>query len=402
MSGTHKIYVDSRARQLPATTSHNKFVWQAPRSISVPNCRAFIDSVHLPVSWGTFHSQNQHIYISEQADAWAVGSANKLYLYETYGTTESIRVATIPPYPYATGGALATVVQAALQANSIIPGAYAVAHSGSGQGTLTITHAAAAEAFTLNIANREDLGALSAWGATAISPTALQDACDIMGLRTAVPSTLPNNGSLALALGFTQTYRKIALDAGGYDAATMPVMLTSKLNAGTTMATYTVTVVPTTNRLSIATSSSKKFWLWSGEYLDTHPYAFQGHSNGDYAYDILGFRGGVQEGSSASPLIGQQHINVMAHHTVFINSSLGMHNDSIGPMGQTTIARKVVIDQPPGGTVNDYHSNLCDYVTVPAGEIHQISFRLTDWRGQDIDMDAAWSLSIIFVPEKEF
>jgi len=39
---------------------------------------------------------------------------------------------------------------------------------------------------------------------------------------------------------------------------------------------------------------------------------------------------------------------------------------------------------------------------VPAGEIHQISFRLTDWRGQDIDMDVAWSLSIIFVPEKEF
>ena len=88
--------------------------------------------------------------------------------------------------------------------------------------------------------------------------------------------------------------------------------------------------------------------------------------------------------------------------TVFINSSLGMHNDSVGPMGQTTIARKVVIDQPPGTTVNDYHSNLCDYVTVPAGEIHQISFRLTDWRGHDIDMDVAWSLSIIFVPEKEF
>jgi len=27
---------------------------------------------------------------------------------------------------------------------------------------------------------------------------------------------------------------------------------------------------------------------------------------------------------------------------------------------------------------------------------------LTDWREQDVDMDAAWSLSIIFVPEKEF
>ena len=402
MSGTHKIYIDSRARQRPGTTSHNKFVWQAPRSISVPNCRAFIDSVHLPVSWGTFHAQNQYIYISEQADAWSVGSNNKLYLYESYGTAESIRIATIAPWPYATGAAFATAVQAALQANSIIPGAYSVVHSGSGQGTLTITHAAAASEFSLSIANREDLGVLTTWGTTAISPIALQDACDIMGLRSAVPSTLPNGGSLALALGYTQTYRKISLDVGGYDAATLPTMVAAKLNAGTTMATYAVTVTATTNRLSVATNSAKKFWLWSGEYLNAHPYAFQGHSNGGYAYDILGFRGGVQEGSSSAPLVGQQHINVMAHSTVFINSSLGMHNDSIGPMGQTTIARKVVVDQPPGGTVNDYHSSLLDFVTVPAGEIHQISFRLTDWQGHDIDMDAAWSLSIIFVPEKEF
>ena len=404
MSGTHKIYVDSRARVNPGSTSHNKFVWQSPRPINVPNCRAFIDSVHLPVAWGTFHGQNQYVYISEQLDGWNVSSANdKLYLYEIYGTTESIRIASIAQFPYTTGAAFASAVQAALQANSIIPGAYSVVHSGSGQGVLTITHAAAASEYSLSIANREDLGALTNWGTTAISPTALQDACDLMGLRTAgVASMLPNGGSLALTLGSAQQYRKIALDVGGYDAATLPTMLAAKLNTGTSMPTYTVTVPSTTNRVTIATSSAKKFLLWSGEYLDTHPYAFQGHTAGQYAYDILGFRGGVQEGSSASPLVGQQHINVMAHHTIFINSSLGMHNDTIGPLGQSTIARKVVIDQPPGSTVNDYHSSLVDYVAIPAGDIHQISFRLTDWRGQDIDMDAAWSLSIIFVSEKEF
>ena len=107
MSGTHKIYVGSRARVNPGTTSHNKFVWQAPRPINVPNCRAFIDSVHLPVAWGTFHDKNQYIYISEQLDGWNVSSANdKLYLYETYGTAESIRVASIAQFPYTTGAAL--------------------------------------------------------------------------------------------------------------------------------------------------------------------------------------------------------------------------------------------------------------------------------------------------------
>ena len=92
----------------------------------------------------------------------------------------------------------------------------------------------------------------------------------------------------------------------------------------------------------------------------------------------------------------------MAHHTVFINSNLGMHSDSVGPLGQSSIARKVVIDQPAGGLVNDYHSSPFDYVEVPAGDIHQISFKLTDWRGQEIDMQVGWSLSIILVSEREF
>lgn len=56
------------------------------RNISVPNCCAFIDGVHLQVSWGTFHAQNQHL--SEQLDGWNVSSANNkpyLYLAETTG-----------------------------------------------------------------------------------------------------------------------------------------------------------------------------------------------------------------------------------------------------------------------------------------------------------------------------
>ena len=79
-----------------------------------------------------------------------------------------------------------------------------------------------------------------------------------------------------------------------------------------------------------------------------------------------------------------------------------MHSDSIGPLGQTSIARKVVIDQPQGGIVNDYHRSGFDYVELPAGDIHQISFRLTDWGGDDVEMDVGWSMSIIPVPETEF
>ena len=399
----HKLYIDSRAK-IGTSSSHSNFTWQAPNPIQVEDSRAYIDSVHLPVTWGTIHSNNQHLFVSEQLDSWTVtATQNKVYLYETYGTTESIRIATISAAAYATGAALAAALQTALDAGSIIPGAYSVVHSGSGQGTLTITHAAAASPFSLSIGNRLDLASLGVWGGTSITPTDLQDAGDVLGLLDgSAPSVLPNNGSLVLTCGYPQAYRKLVLPSGIYDATTLPVAITNVLNAGTTMATYTASVSTLTNNVTISTNSSKHFWIWPSEYLDLRPYSFQGHTNGHHCYDIIGINGGKKEGSSSSPVVGESHINVMAHHTVFINSNLGMHSDSVGPLGQSSIARKVVIDQPAGGLVNDYHSSPFDYVEVPAGDIHQISFKLTDWRGQEIDMQVGWSLSIILVPEREF
>ena len=92
----------------------------------------------------------------------------------------------------------------------------------------------------------------------------------------------------------------------------------------------------------------------------------------------------------------------MAHHTVFINSSLEMHNDSVGPMGQTAIARKVVIDAPHGSMINDFHSLAFDYIALEKQSISAMRFRLSDWQGHDIEMTSGWSLSIVLVPEDEF
>jgi hypothetical protein len=195
----HKLYIDSRAK-IGTSSSHSNFTWQAPNAIQIEDCRAYIDSVHLPVTWGTIHSNNQHLFVSEQLDSWTVtATQNKVYLYETYGSTESIRIATISPAVFTTGAALAAALQTTLDAGSIIPGAYSVVHSGSGQGALTITHAAAASPFSLSFGNRLDLASLGAWGGTTLTPTNLQDAGDVLGLLDgSVPSVLPNNGSLVL------------------------------------------------------------------------------------------------------------------------------------------------------------------------------------------------------------
>ncbi len=54
----HKIYVDSRAAK-EGTASD--FVWAPDRPLSVDKCRAFIDSVHMPITWGTITDNNKFL-----------------------------------------------------------------------------------------------------------------------------------------------------------------------------------------------------------------------------------------------------------------------------------------------------------------------------------------------------
>ena len=59
----HKIYVDSRAAK-EGTASD--FVWAPDRPLSVDKCRAFIDSVHMPITWGTITDYNKFLYVAEE------------------------------------------------------------------------------------------------------------------------------------------------------------------------------------------------------------------------------------------------------------------------------------------------------------------------------------------------
>jgi len=132
----------------------------------------------------------------------------------------------------------------------------------------------------------------------------------------------------------------------------------------------------------------------------TRPYEFQGFAAPYNGSDLLtGFHSNVYEGNTA---VAAGHVNVLAYHTLFVNSTLGMHNDSIGPVGQSTIARKVVIDAPPGGMIHDFHSTPYDYITLEQQSISSIRFRVTDWRGETVTPMSHWSASIILVPEEEF
>ena len=76
----HKVFVDSRAAK---EGTDGDFVWAPDRPLSVGRCRAFIDSVHMPVSWGTIVETNKYMYVAEEMPAFTVlPTQAKVYLRE--------------------------------------------------------------------------------------------------------------------------------------------------------------------------------------------------------------------------------------------------------------------------------------------------------------------------------
>ena len=107
----HKLYVDSRSA---VEGDPSDWLWQPSRSIHVGKCRAFIDSVHMGVTFGSVVESNRNIYVSEELPLLSVLSQSaRIYFRE--GGTELI--ATIAPAIY-DGPALATAIAAALSAVS--------------------------------------------------------------------------------------------------------------------------------------------------------------------------------------------------------------------------------------------------------------------------------------------
>ena len=124
----HKLYCDSRARK---EGDHASWTWQPDRPIFVPKCRAFIDSVHLPVAWKTIGAGNQYLYVTETLSLLPVILAVSDKVYVEEGGTP--RVLTIPDAVY-DGPGFATALQ-----NQLGAGWSVTFNSGPGLGSLTVT-----------------------------------------------------------------------------------------------------------------------------------------------------------------------------------------------------------------------------------------------------------------------
>ena len=392
----HKLYIDSRARK---DGSHADFSWQPDRPIHVEASRAFIDSVHLPVVWDTIGHDNNKIYVSEQLPLLTVANGmNKLYLLETTQSGTNHRIIQLDNAVY-DGASLKTNLQTKLTAAGTLATGWTVTYtSNSSLGTMTIQSQGLT---SWKLFSRRELISLNNFGGNALTKTALEDACDLFGIVET--SAISSNQSSVLTLSPALFYRQVALATGFYTFDALTTEMQNKLNTGTEMGanTYTVSSVRLTNRVQVTNTSSQQFKIYPESYLLRNPYMFSGVGTDPYSSDnVTGLQGD-------NPLVGNTitgilHVNMLKYHTLFITCNLGTHNDSVGPMSQSTIARKVVIDQPNGGMVNDFHSLPYDYVSLDMQSVSAITFRLTDWHGRTVAMAAPWSLSLVIVPEDQF
>ena len=386
----HKLYCDSRARK---EGDHASWTWQPDRPIFVPRCRAFIDSVHMPVAWDTIGVGNQYLHVTEMLSLMTVMTGiDKVYV-EDGG---AYRVVTIPPAIY-DGAGLATALQTALNSGS---SGWTVTYtlSATTLGTLTVTGGGSWKIYS----RRELVGSASLFG---VSPASLSDACDLLGVRES--SVTGGTGTLSLSPALN--YRRVALTHGFYTATSLATEIAARLavttgSHGTVMVgTWSAAYSDVTGRLTISNTEAtgRLFQIWPATYLERNPYIWPGLSGDPHAADgVTGLEGdAILSGNSVKAAM---HVNVLRYHTLFIASSLGSHNDSVGPVSQSTIARKVVLSEARGGTVDDHHSLPYDFIALDPQSISAITFRLTDWKGRTVPMTVPWSLSIVLVDEQEF
>ena len=229
---------------------------------------------------------------------------------------------------------------------------------------------------------------------------------DSVSLPNSFPSIHDDNQFVYIEerVANTDFKRKIALTKGFYDGFTLAEEVESKINTGTNLATpYTVTFNDKTGKLKI--SNAGTFSVWPDEALAKGFWNPQLGANiplynNDSANEVLGYYG--KDALQGNEVISNGHISIMPYHSLFIHSDLGTQNDSIGPNGESSIIRRIVMDQVIGSMIHDFHSLPHDYVSVPRSNIRTINFRITNYEGKEVDMSHMnISFSIIFISDEQ-
>ena len=92
-------------------------------------------------------------------------------------------------------------------------------------------------------------------------------------------------------------------------------------------------------------------------------------------------------------------IDLLPYETLFLfSSTFGNLGQSLGPVGQGDIVRRIVVNSEFGHFIHDLHSTAAGYVDVSLNQLSQMHWRLTDENGRVVSLKGhGISLSICFL-----
>ena len=178
----------------------------------------------------------------------------------------------------------------------------------------------------------------------------------------------------------------------------------SNFPTGSTVTTYTVTYDERLARFTFKAFAQRfgfNFTIYSKEAQELGgPSVPSIVENGNGSWRLLGMVSGPSTTSvgdmDETPVVANGAPNLQYATQLFIKTDLGISARSVGPKGNQSCQRRVVIDAPTFGLVVDRHSTSWDSFEIsPNTTIASFTVQLTDYNGNVVDLNGQnWSFSI--------
>ena len=200
--------------------------------------------------------------------------------------------------------------------------------------------------------------------------------------------------------------RSPKINPGYYTVETLRAQIESALNFQNKQipGTYSVGYSARLARYTFVNSSTPngdKFFIYTEESLQQpvpagYPDIQPGQLRG--AFRQLGMVDGAEISGDQSNAVATARgaPNLQSNTQLFIKSNLGIPATSVGPRGNMSICRRVIMDAPTMGLCIDKHATSWDSIAIPGNTtISTFTMQLCGYDGCPVDLNGApWSCSI--------
>jgi hypothetical protein len=207
--------------------------------------------------------------------------------------------------------------------------------------------------------------------------------------------------------------RVVTIPFGNYTATQTADVLQTALNGATKGVDEAYSVTYLNNRLTITLPAPAAFTImnpsrsnslawhasvnkWLASQTSIPPVPLPNFAR--CANDVFGLWDPTRDINSLVNVLTSNHVDLRAIHSCFIVIEELGRNQALAPWGgRASIMKRVTIDQPVGGIVNDQHTGLPqDHSPCGSASFRQLHVRLLDSHGQIIGGLGHVSLSVVF------